>query len=172
MKITNKIFTIFLMILPLYSSANVLEDLKDTPLSTYDFGKNQILTISNIINLFMMMSPENERITINVIEENNKLGINILEYEKASLITLKQCNKIFDTNDIDSSDEKKIDEFLSKVGINSESELTKVVTKFIWPNITDEQIDKIQSELFVRHTVIAKENKNFKVSCSKLFSEV
>ncbi|WP_104398493.1 hypothetical protein [Vibrio penaeicida] len=135
------------------SQTNVLMELRSTPLSMYDAGKNQLKSLVAAVNLMAKMDRNKRDLPyLTVLEDGNRLGVDVQGYERAKKITDKFCNESF----------KK----LSSLGISSD------IPKILWPSLSESDALQIQKELFVQVTLVAKENHNFSVSCSKSLAEI
>ncbi|CCN72371.1 hypothetical protein [Vibrio nigripulchritudo] len=133
--------------------ANVLNELKSTPLSAYDAGKNQLKSLVAAFNIAVKLDgKKRETPKFTVIEKESLLGVDIQGFERAKNVTEKYCLEQFGK--------------LSSLGISSE------VPQILWPSVSGEDSLKLQKELFVQVTIVAKENHNFKVSCSKTLAEI
>ncbi|TOH24420.1 hypothetical protein CGI85_24795, partial [Vibrio parahaemolyticus] len=55
---------------------SVLDELKSTPLTSYEAGRNQLATFASAINLFTKLEGKQE-FSFNVIEEDSRLGVEI-----------------------------------------------------------------------------------------------
>lgn len=136
-----------------YAETSVLTELKNTPLSTYAAGKNQLQSLTTIFNVASRLDKKGKKVPhFTVIEEANKLGVNIQGFEKAKKVTQEYCLESFNK--------------YQALGISSD------IPQIIWPSLSKEKAALVRNDLFIQITLVAEENNNFKVSCSKTLAEL
>ncbi|MEZ8265360.1 hypothetical protein [Vibrio cyclitrophicus] len=130
---------------------SVLEDLKSTPLTSYEAGRNQLATFTAAINLFTKLEGK-QKFTFNLLEDESTLGLEISGFQPVKKVTKDECNSLF-----------------IKLGaLNVVPDLPTL----IWPDLSKEQAKDIQSELFIQAKIIAKENHEFSITCKKSLAEI
>ncbi|EJI1394783.1 hypothetical protein ACVTP5_002927 [Vibrio parahaemolyticus] len=130
---------------------SVLDELKSTPLTSYEAGRNQLATFASAINLFTKLEGKQE-FSFNVIEDDSRLGVEISGFMPVRKVTQKECNAGFTK--------------LSALNIVPD------LPTLVWPNLSPSQVKSIQDELFIQVTIVAKENHEFSVSCRKTLAEI
>ncbi|EGQ8127645.1 hypothetical protein GUA36_23660 [Vibrio parahaemolyticus] len=149
----KKLLMLFALLSPatMANDISVIDDLKSTPLSSYEAGRNQLATFTSAVNLFSKLERKQE-FTLRLIEENSSLGVEIAGFQKVRKVTQKECDALF-----------------TKLGtLNIIADLPTL----IWPELTASQAKSIQNELFIQAKLIAKENHEFSVSCRKTLAEI
>ncbi|HGS5379095.1 TPA: hypothetical protein ACMDQZ_003491 [Vibrio cholerae] len=130
---------------------SVLDDLKSTPLTAYEAGRNQLATFTAAINLLTKLKGKQE-FAFNLLEGESTLGLEVSGYMSVSKVTKEECNSSF-----------------TELGaLNVVSDLPTL----LWPDLSPEQAKAIQSELFIQFKIIAEENHEFSITCKKLLVEI
>lgn len=133
------------------SDISVLDDLKSTPLTSYEAGRNQLATFTAAINLFAKLEGKQE-FSFSLLEDDSTLGLEVSGFKPVRKVTKDECNSLF----------------TKLAALNIVSELPTL----IWPDLSSEQAKSIQSELFIQAKIIAQENHEFSVSCKKSLAEI
>ncbi|OAN11663.1 hypothetical protein A3K86_22375 [Photobacterium jeanii] len=142
-----------LLITPVASAeVSVLDELKSTPLTSYEAGRNQLATFVAAVNLFTKIEGKKQEFAFNLLEDESSLGLGISGFRPVRKVTKDECNSLF-----------------TKLG---SLDVVSDLPTLIWPDLSPEQAKSIQSELFIQAKIIAKENHEFSVSCKKSLSEI
>ncbi|NOH31737.1 hypothetical protein [Vibrio mediterranei] len=146
------VLSVMLMVAPVAAAEiSVLDDLKATPLTSYEAGRNQLATFTSAINLFTKLEGKQE-FTVNLLEGDSTLGLEVSGFQPVRKVTKDECNSLF-----------------TRLGaLNIVSDLPTL----LWPDLTPEQVKAIQSELFIQAKIIAKENHDFSITCKKSLAEI
>lgn len=133
------------------SYANVLADLKDKPLTSYQDGRNQLATLITAFNLGAK-TRSNLHYRLELLEESQRLGIGIINTDSAKNVTNMQCQLGFVK--------------LAALGITAE------LPTLIWPDLTQEQAQDVRDELFIRYQIQANDGSGKSVECTKTLAEI
>lgn len=134
-------------------STSIISKLKRTPLTAYDSAKFKLESLTLIWGLMEEEKRSSKKLSFNIIEKNQMLGLEVLMNIKAKEMSDENCSK-------------GINEFAKKL-VNP----TKI-PKILWPQLNEKEQISVLDELFVRLTLTAKENNSFNLSCEKKLSQI
>ncbi len=130
---------------------SVLDELKSTPLTSYEAGRNQLATLAAAVNLYGKFNGKDD-FRIELLEDESNLGIEVSATLPVRKVTQDECNTIFIA--------------LNKTNVISD------IPALIWPGLSPEQVDTIKDELFIQAKLIAEENNEFATTCRKTLAEI
>ncbi|OOE39966.1 hypothetical protein BZG06_15390 [Salinivibrio kushneri] len=130
---------------------SVLDDLKSTPLTAYQAGRNQLATLTGAINLFTKLEGKQE-LAFKLLEDKSTLGLEVSGIRPVKKVTKDECESLF-----------------TKLGALN---VVPVLPTLIWPDLSPDQAKAVQNELFIQAKLIAKENHEFSITCKRSLADI
>ncbi|OEE69813.1 hypothetical protein A1OO_03260 [Enterovibrio norvegicus FF-33] len=134
------------------NTVSVLDSLKSQPLTSYEAGKNLLTSFAMLMNTTKSFKKDDDMPYFEVLDESDQLGVEITLQQRTKKISNDFCNTRL----------SELNKFTAHANL----------PKILWPNLSEDEALDIKNELFIKLTLVAEENKNFKMSCSKRLNEL